>query len=326
MKRRIWTVAAALASVAALVAVPSAFAAYTTAKLEVRQTGTSAVIKATLDPNDDPTASVRIFVPTGTQLTTTQAPGTSLGPVRAIVKALDLAGADLPLEGNLVVAAAGQIAPATQAACLGSVTPIASWVMVLSAAGQTLARSGLSRGDDRDAGRARPCVHPGLPAAAGHPRRNSGPGDVRRQAVQRRAHDQRRLQPVARRLGRVLDAVPSGSRAGQRRRHRRVAGSDRRRCRHRRRAESRESRRRRDRHRTGDAGRPGSCRGGRHDLRRPAGEPAEAARPRSVLGQRRVHVPRARPGSSSGRTSPRPPQPLPRSAPRSARRSHRCRA
>ena len=138
MKRRIWTVATALASVAALVAVPSAFAAYTTAKLEVRRTGTGAVIKATLDPNDDPTASVRIFVPTGTQLTTTQAPGTSLGPVRALVKALDLAGADLPLEGNLVVAAAGQIAPATQAACLGAVTPIASWVMVLSAAGQTL--------------------------------------------------------------------------------------------------------------------------------------------------------------------------------------------
>jgi hypothetical protein len=138
MKRRIWTLAAALASVAALVAVTSAYAAYTTAKLEVRQAGTSVTIKATLDSNDDPTASVRIFVPAGTQLTTTQAPGTALGPVRATVKALDLAGADLPLEGNLVVAAPGQIAPAAQAACLGTVTPIASWVMVLSAAGQTL--------------------------------------------------------------------------------------------------------------------------------------------------------------------------------------------
>ena len=138
MKRRIWTVALAVASVAALVAVPSAVAAYTTAKLEVRQSGTTATIKATLDPNDDPTAIVRIFVPTGTQLTTTQAPGTSLGPVRAIVKALDLAGADLPLEGNLIVAAPGQITPATQAACLGTVAPLASWVMVLSAAGQTL--------------------------------------------------------------------------------------------------------------------------------------------------------------------------------------------
>ena len=42
MKRRIWTVAAALACVAALVAVPAAYAAYTTAKLEVRQAGTSA--------------------------------------------------------------------------------------------------------------------------------------------------------------------------------------------------------------------------------------------------------------------------------------------
>ena len=108
MKRRIWTLAAALACVAALVAVPAAYAAYTTAKLEVRQAGTSATVKLTLDPNDDPTASVRIFVPAGTTLTTTQAPGTSLGPVRAIVKALDLAGADLPLEGNLVVAAPGQ--------------------------------------------------------------------------------------------------------------------------------------------------------------------------------------------------------------------------
>jgi hypothetical protein len=138
MKRRIWTVALALACVAALVAIPSAYAAYTTAKLEVRRVGTSATIKATLDPNDDPTASVRIFVPAGTQLTTTQAPGSALGPVRAIVKALDLAGADLPLEGSLVVAAPGQIAPAAQAACLGTVTPLASWVMVLSAAGQTL--------------------------------------------------------------------------------------------------------------------------------------------------------------------------------------------
>jgi len=54
MKRRIWTVALAVASVAALVAVPSAVAAYTTAKLEVRQSGTTATIKATLDPNDDP--------------------------------------------------------------------------------------------------------------------------------------------------------------------------------------------------------------------------------------------------------------------------------
>ncbi len=138
MKGRIWTVAVGLVSVAALIAVPAAFAAYTSAKLEVRQAGSATTIKASLSPDDDPTASVRIFAPTGTQLTTNQAPGTVLGPVKAIVKALDLAGADLPLEGQLIVAAPGQIAPASQAACLGATAPLASWIMILSAAGQTL--------------------------------------------------------------------------------------------------------------------------------------------------------------------------------------------
>lgn len=138
MRRKIWTVVAALTAAAAVIAVPSAYAAYTTAKLEVQLATTGVTVKATLSPDDDPTASVRIFAPSGTQLTTTQAPGTVLGPVSAVVKALDLGGADLPLTGNLIVAAPGQIAPAAQAACLGTTTPIASWVMVLSAAGQTL--------------------------------------------------------------------------------------------------------------------------------------------------------------------------------------------
>lgn len=138
MRGRIWTVAAALASVAALIAVPAALAAYTSPKLEIRQAGGLVTVKASLSPDDDPTASVRIFAPTGTQLTTSQAPGTVLGPVKAIVKALDLAGADLPLEGQLVVAASGQVPPAAQAACLQGVAPLATWLMVLTAAGQTL--------------------------------------------------------------------------------------------------------------------------------------------------------------------------------------------
>jgi hypothetical protein len=138
MKRRIWTVAVGLAAVAALVAVPAAMAAYTSPKLEVTQTATGVVVKASLDPNDDPTARVAINAPVGTQVTTTQAPGTVLGPVRAIVKALDLAGADLPLEGQLVVAAPGQVPAAQQAQCIGSTTPLATWVMVLTAAGQPL--------------------------------------------------------------------------------------------------------------------------------------------------------------------------------------------
>jgi hypothetical protein len=138
MNRRLWTVVVGLAAVAALVAVPAAMAAYTSPKLEVTQTATGVVVKASLDPNDDPTARVAINAPVGTQLTTSQAPGTVLGPVRALVKALDLAGADLPLEGQLVVAAPGQVSAAAQTACIGGTTPLATWLMVLTAAGQPL--------------------------------------------------------------------------------------------------------------------------------------------------------------------------------------------
>jgi hypothetical protein len=138
MKGRIGTVAIGVAAVAALIAVPAALAAYTSPKLEITQTATGVVVKASLNPNDDPTAAVVIVPPTGTQLTTSQAPGTVLGPVKAIVKALDLAGADLPLEGQLVVAAPGQVPAATQTGCIGAATPIATWLMVLTAAGQTL--------------------------------------------------------------------------------------------------------------------------------------------------------------------------------------------
>ena len=136
--KRLWTVIAGIASVAALVAVPAAYAAYTSPKLEVTQAGAITTVKASLSSSDDPTASVRIFAPSGAMLTTNQAPGAVLGPVRATVSALDLAGADLPLEGQLLVAAPGQIPAATVTACTQGATPLATWVMVLSAAGQTL--------------------------------------------------------------------------------------------------------------------------------------------------------------------------------------------
>ena len=138
MKRRIGTIAVGLATLVALIAVPAAMAAYSSPTLAVTQAGTTTTVKASLDPNDDATASVRIFVPAGTQLTTSQAPGTVLGPVKSIVKALDLAGADLPIDGQLIVAAPGQVPAAVQSACTGGVAPIATWVMVLTAAGQTL--------------------------------------------------------------------------------------------------------------------------------------------------------------------------------------------
>jgi hypothetical protein len=136
--KRIWTIAVGMAALAAIVAVPAAYAAYTTAKLEVRPTATGAVVRATLSPDDDATFRVRIYAPTGVSLTTNQAPGSVLGPVTAVVKALDLGGADLPVTGQLAVAPPGAVPPATQAQCLQGATPAAVWVMTLGAAGQTL--------------------------------------------------------------------------------------------------------------------------------------------------------------------------------------------
>ncbi len=138
MRKQIWTVIAGMAAVAALIAVPAAMAAYTSAKLEVRWTANSVNIRATGNPADDPTASVRIFAPAGTQLTTNQAPGATLGTITALARVLDLAGAEVPLSGPIVVASPGQVSPTDQAACLQGATPLATWVLMLSAAGQSL--------------------------------------------------------------------------------------------------------------------------------------------------------------------------------------------
>ncbi len=138
MKRRIGTVAIALASIAALVAVPSALAAYTTPKLEVRQVGAVTTFKLTQSSSDDPTALARIFVPTGTSLTTSQPGGTILGKASALLKLHGLAGAEVPVEGNVVVAAPGQVSPDTQQRCIQSATPLATWVLVVSIAGNSV--------------------------------------------------------------------------------------------------------------------------------------------------------------------------------------------
>ncbi len=138
MKGWIVTAAVAFAALAAVVAVPSALAAYASPKLEVTQTARGVVLKASLSPDDDPTARVAINVPVGTTVTTSQAPGTVLGPVRAVIRSLDNFGLDVPLEGTLVVAGPAQIAPDQQARCIGSTAPLATWLMTMSALGQTL--------------------------------------------------------------------------------------------------------------------------------------------------------------------------------------------
>jgi hypothetical protein len=134
-----WTLVAAIASVVALVAAPAADAAYTSAKFEVTQAGTTTTIKASVDPSDDPTAMLQIIVPSGTHVTSNQAPGMALGRVRAIVRALDLGGTDLALSGQVLVAAPGQVSAAVRVACIGDTPVEATWVLALSGGDQQLA-------------------------------------------------------------------------------------------------------------------------------------------------------------------------------------------
>lgn len=136
MKRRITTVAVGVVAIAGTVALPSAVAAYTSTKLEVTQSGATTVAKISASPDDDPTAAARVFAPAGTRLTTNQAPGTRIGTAKASAKALGLAGADVPLTGSILVAAPGQVPLASQNACLQGVSPLATWIMALDAAGQ----------------------------------------------------------------------------------------------------------------------------------------------------------------------------------------------
>jgi hypothetical protein len=138
MKGRFWTIAAGLAALAALIAVPAAVAAYTSTKLEVAQSGSTLVAKISADPADDPTASARVYTPSGTQLTTSQAPGTTLGRVTAQATVLALGGARVELTGQVVVAAPGQVPESQSKPCLQGSTPLATWIMALQAVGQQI--------------------------------------------------------------------------------------------------------------------------------------------------------------------------------------------
>lgn len=135
MKGRISTVVMGLGAIVALIVVPAAIAAYTTPKLEVQQAGTTTTFKLTQSSSEDPTAVVSIFVPTGTTLTTSQAPGTVLGKASALLRLHSLADAEVPVTGNVVVAAQGQVSADTQLRCTQGVTPLATWLLSVSVAG-----------------------------------------------------------------------------------------------------------------------------------------------------------------------------------------------
>jgi len=125
------------ATIASLAFAGSALASFAP-KIVVSATGASggATRLGVLVGNaDDPTAKASFYIPSTYQVGT-PAPGTKLGDVTATASAADLAGALLPLTGELdaIPPTAATNAAATQC----GVTPTQTWDLHLTAAGQTL--------------------------------------------------------------------------------------------------------------------------------------------------------------------------------------------
>jgi hypothetical protein len=90
--------------------------------------------------NDDPTAKITLYAPAGYTANITQAPGTKIGSVIAVVKAKALSGALLPLAGDVLVA--DPTNPTIQSAaarCTPGVTNQTIWVLNTALQGQTIA-------------------------------------------------------------------------------------------------------------------------------------------------------------------------------------------
>jgi hypothetical protein len=89
--------------------------------------------------NDDPTAKITLYAPAGYTANITQAPGTKIGSVLAVVKAKLLSGALLPLSGDVLVAnGADPTIIAASQRCTGRATNQATWVLNASLQGQTI--------------------------------------------------------------------------------------------------------------------------------------------------------------------------------------------
>lgn len=129
----------------ALTVAGQAFAAYTP-RIAAWTSGASTTIAFTAPSTDDPTARLQFLVPSGFTANLGSA-GQTIGTVDAKTAAADLGGATLPLTGTLQARAAagtylssGVNVPlaAASTACTGTASHTAFWVLILSAAGQTL--------------------------------------------------------------------------------------------------------------------------------------------------------------------------------------------
>jgi hypothetical protein len=129
----------------ALAGAGQAFAAYAP-KITASSVGAKTTIAFSAAPTDDPTFLLQFLVPAGF-IANLGSDGQTIGTVDAKTAAADLGGATLPLTGTLQARAStgtylsnGTPAPlaAAAAACTGTASHAAFWVLILSAAGQTL--------------------------------------------------------------------------------------------------------------------------------------------------------------------------------------------
>jgi hypothetical protein len=152
MKRAIRVVLLVAAAGAMLVIAGPAAASVSSAKLNIRtQPGLGSngpvTFQVSIAPTDDPLAKVTIYTGLGYTANLTATAGSTIGAVTAQVQAADLGNQTLPLAGTVqaadattTISVAGQTVPLSAAAqlCTGTPTHGAYWLLVLTAAGQTL--------------------------------------------------------------------------------------------------------------------------------------------------------------------------------------------
>lgn len=136
MRRTLRLGVLACVGVVALAVAGQAFAAYAP-KLTASTTSAGTTISYMQVASDDAPLATTFFVPTGYAATLGQAAGSTIGTVTAQAAAADLGGATLPLTGTVVVSDAATLG-ASATTCTGSAAHSAFWVLVLTAAGQTL--------------------------------------------------------------------------------------------------------------------------------------------------------------------------------------------
>jgi hypothetical protein len=130
----------ASAGVAALAFSSTALAAYGSPKIVASVQGSGMRIGAVVANTDDPTARAAIYIPNGYTLGSPAA-GTKLGAVTATAAAADLGGAILPLTGELDAVDPNTLTAVQKQGvtlCLNGETAAQTWLLHLTAAGQTI--------------------------------------------------------------------------------------------------------------------------------------------------------------------------------------------